>query len=154
MRSAYRFTHHVVVPHDRAQVHDLLADLERYSLWWPQIRAVAKVDDDHAIVVCRSALPYDMELGLTARRRDPGLLEVGIDGPIEGFARWTLTEEDDTTRLDYVQEVDAVGRLALASYLLKPLLRWNHAVMMRGFDAGVQQALSEGPGGRNSARSA
>jgi hypothetical protein len=37
----------------------------------------------------------------------------------------------------YRQEVVATGPLALASYVLKPLLRWNHAVMMRGFDRGI-----------------
>ena len=41
----------------REAVHAVLHDLEHYPDWWPQVRAVAKVDDDTARVVCRSTLP-------------------------------------------------------------------------------------------------
>ena len=51
-------------------MHDVLVDLEFYADWWPQVRAVAKIDDDHALVVCRSSLPYDLELELSAVSRD------------------------------------------------------------------------------------
>jgi len=44
--------------------------------------------------------------------------------------------------MTYRQEVVATGALALASYALKPVLRWNHAVMMRGFDKGIAAAVS------------
>ena len=47
----YRFATSFTLEAPRARVHDTLLDLERYSDWWPQVRAVAKVDDDHALVV-------------------------------------------------------------------------------------------------------
>jgi hypothetical protein len=150
--SRYRFTHQAHVRAAADEVHALLVDLERYPSWWRQVRAVASLGPDRALVVCRSVLPYDLELVLDAVSRDQRHLEVAISGPIDGFARWTLVDVGGATRLDYEQEVEARGRLAWASYVLKPLLRWNHAVMMRGFDWGIGEAIGDGlsadPGGR------
>ena len=63
----------VAAPADRVQ--QVLADLEHYPDWWPQIVAVAKIDDDNARVLCRSVLPYTLDLVLTVVRREPRLLE-------------------------------------------------------------------------------
>jgi hypothetical protein len=146
----------------RARVHDVLLDLERYVEWWPQVRAVGKLDDDRAIVLCRSRLPYDLELVLTAVSREQGHLEVAIDGPINGWARFRLDEggrrssgtarwssetpcrssEVETTDVRFEQEVraDALA-FVVASYVVKPLLRWNHDQMMRGLVAGLRQRV-------------
>jgi hypothetical protein len=137
----YLFTHRVWVPAAPDDVHALLVDLEHYPDWWPQVRAVGSLGPDRAVVVCRSVLPYDLELVLDAVSRDARHLEVAISGPIDGFARWTLVDERAGTRLEYQQEVTARGRLAWASYVVRPVLRWNHAVMMRGFDRGLSRRL-------------
>ena len=130
----------------RERVHDVLLDLERYSDWWPQVLAVGKVDDDHALVVCRSTLPYDLDLLLTAVSRDPDLLEVGIDGPIRGWARFALTGRRSsgvaTTDVRFEQSVRAEApAFVVASYVVKPLLVWNHQRMMRGLVDGVRQRV-------------
>jgi hypothetical protein len=127
----------------RARVHDVLLDLEHYSLWWPQVRAVGKLDDDHALVVCRSRLPYDLDLMLTAVSREPRHLKVGIDGPITGWARFRLDELSPThTAVQFDQQVRAEARsFVAASYVAKPLLRWNHDQMMRGLVAGLRERV-------------
>jgi hypothetical protein len=123
-------------------VHALLLDLEHYVDWWPQVRAVASAGPDDAVVVCRSLLPYDLELHLHAESRDPGLLQVAIDGPIRGFARWQLTPAGSGTRLDFDQQVDAVARaFRWASYVVRPVLAANHAWMMRGAERGLAARL-------------
>ena len=66
----YSFSSTFTLEAPRKRVHDVLVDLEFYADWWPQVLAVAKIDDDHALVVCRSTLPYDLELELSAVRRD------------------------------------------------------------------------------------
>ena len=124
-------------------MHDVLLDLEYYSDWWPQVRAVGKLDDDHALVVCRSRLPYDLDLVLTAVSRESHELEVGIDGPITGWARFRLDEGSSggvaTTDVRFDQEVRAdAPSFVAASYVAKPLLRWNHDQMMRGLVAGLR----------------
>jgi carbon monoxide dehydrogenase subunit G len=138
--SDFSFEHSTVVAAEPEQVHAVLLDLEHYGDWWPQVRAVASAGPDDALVVCRSALPYDLELHLHAVSRDPNVLQVDIDGPISGFARWTLSRTHNGTRLDFEQRVRAVDRMfVLASYLAKPVLSWNHHQMMRGAERGLER---------------
>lgn len=139
----YRFAHTTVLAAPVAQVHAVLLDLERYVEWWPQVRAVAKVDDDRAIAVCRSVLPYDLELGLTAVDRSVRRLRVALSGPIDGWAQWRLEPAGEgTTRVRFDQEVTAVGpAMRLASYLARPVLRWNHHRMMQGAVRGLSERL-------------
>jgi hypothetical protein len=136
----YRFSSTFTLEAPRKRVHDVLVDLELYAEWWPQVRAVAKIDDDHALVVCRSALPYDLELELSAVRRDLDLLEVGIDGPIRGWARYRLDEQGPgSTSLRFEQEVRAEAPMfVVASYVVRPLLVWNHQRMMVGAEQGLR----------------
>lgn len=124
----------------RERVHAVLLDLEHYPDWWPQVHAVARLDDERAWVLCRSRLPYTLDLVLTAVHRDPDLLETTISGDLVGSVRWRLTDVGGRTRLDYEQEVD-VGRrwLAAVAVVLGPLLTWNHAQMMAGCLAGLRQ---------------
>jgi len=140
----YDFEHSMVLAAEPDQVHAVLVDLERFGEWWPQVRAVAKLGDDDALVVCRSVLPYDLELHLRAESREPGLLRVGIDGPIRGYAQWGLAAVDGGTRLDFEQRVRAVDRLfVLGSYLLRPVLVWNHHRMMQGAEDGLAARFGE-----------
>jgi hypothetical protein len=138
----YSFRHTATVPAARDAVADVLLDLEHYPQWWPQVRAVAKLGEDDALVVCRSLLPYDLELHLHAEARTRAHLEVTLDGPLAGFARWELRDEGAGTHLLFTQEVRVTTRaLRAASYLLRPLLVGNHAAMMRGCVRGLARRL-------------
>lgn len=138
----YRFRHDVTLAAPVEEVHAVLVDLERYVDWWPQVRAVAKVDDDHAIAVCRSVLPYRLELGLTALERSVRRLRVGLSGPLEGWAQWRLDPDGAGTRVRFEQEVTVVSRtMVLASYVARPVLTWNHHRMMRGAVGGLVARL-------------
>jgi hypothetical protein len=142
----FRFSASYVLEAAREQVHGVLVDLENYCDWWLQVRGVGKLDDDRALVVCRSALPYDLELVLTAKSRAVDLLEVQIDGPIRGFARYRLAETGPgVTSLRFEQEVSAESWLmVVASYVARPLLVWNHHRMMRGSEQGLRALLERG----------
>jgi carbon monoxide dehydrogenase subunit G len=126
-----------------AEVHSALVDLEHYPDWWPQVLAVAKIDDDTARVLCRSVLPYTLDLVLGAIHREPMLLETTIAGDLDGQVRWRLSPAGAGTRLDYEQDVDVTGRLArFAARPLGPVLRWNHERMMAGCRDGLRHRLS------------
>jgi carbon monoxide dehydrogenase subunit G len=118
-----------------------LVDLEHYPQWWPQVRAVAKLGPDTAWVRCRSALPYTLDLVLDAVSRTPPVVEVAIGGDLDGYARFTLSAVDAGTRLDFAQEVSVGGLLALASYVGRSLLEWNHGRMMAGCREGLASAV-------------
>lgn len=131
------------VPAPAAEVAAALVDLEHYPQWWPQVRAVARLDEDRAWVVCRSVLPYSLDLILTARRRAGPLIEVEIDGDLRGWARFELSESrPGRTRADYRQRVEVVGRGAGALARARPMVVWNHAAMMRGGERGLCRRLA------------
>lgn len=141
----YAFRHTTTVAARPDAVHDLLVDLEHYVDWWPQVCAVASLGPDDALVVCRSLLPYDLELVLHAQSRERGSLRVGIDGPIRGYAHWRLSPAGAGTRLDFEQQVQAVARpFRWASYVARPVLAANHAWMMRGAARGIARRFGTG----------
>lgn len=139
-RARFSFTSswQVAAPADR--VFDVLADVGGYPAWWPQVRAVARVDERTALVVCRSALPYELDLVLTRRReeRGTGVLEAGLAGDLDGWSRWTLRPRATGTVLLYEQEVGVRSRFARAARWARPVLEANHAWMMRGGRMGLQ----------------
>lgn len=146
MRRAYAFSGSWTVDAARVRVQELLVDLERYPEWWPQVLAVASLGADDARVLCRSSLPYTLDLVLHAVRREAAVLEVRIAGDLDGTATWRLTERPTErgpgTRLDFDQEVTVGGWLALVSPAVSPVLRWNHARMMAGCVAGLRARLA------------
>jgi hypothetical protein len=125
-------------------VADVLIDLEHYPEWWPQVRAVAKLGPDTARVLCRSALPYTLDLVLDAVSRELPEVAVDVSGDLEGWARWRLTEIEGGTRMEFRQEVTVRGALAAVSYVARPLLSWNHGRMMRGCEQGLLRRLGGG----------
>jgi len=130
----------VAAPVDAVQA--LLVDLERYPSWWPQVVAVASLGPDDARVLCRSVLPYTLDLVLHAVDRSPERLEVAVSGDLEGTVRFLLKAVPGGTRLDLSQDVTVTGLLALASYAGRPVLRWNHHRMMAGCVDGLRRQLS------------
>ena len=136
MEFSFRHQWSVQAPIDR--VAEVLLDLEHYPEWWPQVMAVATLDDDTARVLCRSRLPYTLDLVLSARERGTSHLRVDLDGDLVGWSTFDLTPTADGTDLGYRQQVALadpwLGRLAR---LGGPVLRWNHAQMMAGCREGL-----------------
>lgn len=141
MRATYSFSADWTVPAPLAAVARTVVDLEHYPAWWPQVRAVASLGPTTARVICRSVLPYDLDLVLEAVSQEPPVLEVAVSGDLDGWVRWHLTAEPGGTRMRFAQEVSVSGLLALGSYLARPLLTWNHHRMMRGCEAGLRERL-------------
>lgn len=132
---AFSGSWHLLAP--PGEVHAVLVDLEHYPDWWPQVRAVASLGPDDARVLCRSVLPYTLDLVLHAVDRSPDRLEVAVTGDLEGSVRFALADEDGGTRLDLDQQVSVGGVLGLASSVVRPVLRWNHHRMMQGCVEGL-----------------
>src|SRR5690606_8988759 len=127
-------------------VREVVVDREQYPEWWPQVVAVARLGPDDARVLCRSALPYTLDLLLHAVSREGPVLEVAVSGDLEGTVRWRLTPVPGGTRMRYEQQVEVRGVLARLTPLARPLLRWNHDRMMRGCVAGLHGRLAPPPG--------
>ena len=142
MSARFSFRASWLVDAPRAEVHEVLVDLEHYPDWWPQVVAVAKIDDDRARVLCRSTLPYTLDLLLTATSRSPELLAVDVAGDLRGSVRWSLREDGRGTVVEQQQDVVVEGRwLGRAATVLRPMLAWNHRRMMAGGLAGLRSAV-------------
>ncbi|MFK0228651.1 SRPBCC family protein [Streptomyces sp. NPDC090303] len=143
-RNRYRFrcVWGLAAPPDA--VYAVLERAEDYPRWWPQVREVVPLDDTTGTARFRSLLPYDLVVTVHARLRDPAarVLEVGLGGDLEGWARWTLTPEGTGTHALYEQEVEVRARLLRALAVPgRPLFRANHALMMRGGRRGLAARL-------------
>ncbi|GHC82763.1 SRPBCC family protein [Streptomyces flavofungini] len=136
----YRFRSVWNLPAAPETVYAVLEQAQDYPRWWPQVRAVAPLDERTGTARLRSLLPYDIVVTAEERRRDPGhgVLEIAMTGDLEGWARWTLTAADGGTRARYDQEVEVrkalMRRLAVPG---RPLFRVNHALMMRSGRRGL-----------------
>jgi hypothetical protein len=142
VRADFTFSGTWDVPAPVGAVHRVLVDLEHYPDWWPEVVAVASLGPDDARVLCRSALPYTLDLVLHAVDRSPERLEVAVSGDLLGSVRFDLADHGAGTRLRLAQEVTVSGALGAASYLARPVLRWNHHRMMAGCIAGLGRQAS------------
>lgn len=143
--SRYRFRSDWVVDASFDPVFDVLADIATYPEWWPQVRAVDRIDDDSASVVVRSALPYDLRVRVARAQQDrsAGVLEARLSGDLDGWCRWTLTPRGSRTGLVYEQQVVAHRRtLRVLGLVGRPALRLNHAWMMRRGRRGLERRIA------------
>ncbi|WP_282797920.1 SRPBCC family protein [Streptomyces sp. CC224B] len=143
----YRFRSIWNLPAEPAVVYATLERAEDYPAWWPQVREVTPLDERTGTARFRSFLPYDLVVTAREQRRDPerGILAIAMTGDLDGWARWTLAPAPDgTTRARYDQEVDVrkplLRRLAVPG---RPLLRLNHAAMMRAGRRGLAAYLDQ-----------
>lgn len=154
MGTTYRFESRWLLPTTPRAAYDVLVDLERYPLWWPQIKAVARLGDQHALVVCRSVLPFTLHLELRATVRDEpaGVLQVSIAGDLEGWSRFTLSRTVEGVRVHYEQEVLTRSPVLDLPRWARPLVRANHAWMMRSARIGLVRAAGRDGGRRRAIR--
>jgi len=140
----YSFASTWQVPAPWEATFGVVADLEHYAAWWPQVRRVVGIDDDTARVAVRSFLPYTLQLTLHRARVDAGSghLLAEIAGDLEGWASWRVRPQGAVTLLHYAQEVVTTRPwMNAAGMVLAPVFRLNHAVMMRDGAAGLTRHL-------------
>lgn len=157
-RGRYRFRSQWWDPSPPPAVHTVLARGEDYPRWWPQIREVTRTGPDSGRCRFRSVLPLELSVTVHAARddTDAGVLRVALGGDLDGWVRWTLTPDRGGTRVRYEQDTELRHRLARRAlsrrlwFVIRPLLRANHALMMRSGRRGLRAAArSSGPGEGN-----
>jgi len=122
-------------------VYAALSEIADYPKWWPEVKEVERIDDDHAAFRARAFLPYDLRF---IGARAPGgeqerALEMTLTGDLEGFSRWRIEERGDSSRALFEEEVVANKKLLRrTARVARPLFKANHSLMMwrgrRGFE--------------------
>jgi uncharacterized protein YndB with AHSA1/START domain len=147
-RYAYRFISVWELPAPPAVTYRALARLEEYPRWWPEVRAVRRLDEHSAEVRIRSVLPFELRTIAREVRQDPaaGVLEAALSGDMDGFTRWTVTTRGDGASVAVFREEVVVRRPLLRRLAVpgRPFFRANHALMMRRGQAGLRDHLARG----------
>lgn len=142
----FRFHHEWAIDAPAHRVFDALADVERYAAWWPQVRTAERIDDESGRTAIRSFLPYTLELVLRreVQDADAGLLRVAVHGDLEGWCQWVVRPDPGGGSVaEFDQEAAVTPRLlARTAAVTGPLLRANHAWMMRSGRAGLAEHLA------------
>jgi hypothetical protein len=125
----------------------LLADVETYPQWWPQVRRARRIDDGAGELSCRSLLPYDVEFVMRRVIEDPAglVLRAELTGDLNGTSQWTIRAAGEETLAVFDEDVSVgSGTLRAASRLMRPALRFNHDLMMRSGERGLREFLRRG----------
>ncbi|MGH3492898.1 MAG: SRPBCC family protein [Sciscionella sp.] len=140
----YRFCSEWLLPARPTAVYRTVVDLASYPDWWPDVRAVSKVDEDTAELRCRAVLPYSLQLRMHRREQDEhsGRLRVELSGDLIGLLAGDISAVPQGTRLVIIQEVIVAKRiLRLLDPVARPVFRANHAMMMRHGHEGLRRRL-------------
>ena len=128
-----------------ADVFHVLNNIGDYPRWWPEIRAVRLLDEAHAEVDIRAALPYWLRIQLEKEIADEagGILRTRISGDLDGWSSWSITAVGGACLLRFDEEVVTTKRVmnALAP-IARPLFRLNHTLMMRHGEQGLRRFLT------------
>ncbi len=134
---------HVDAPSD--DLYLVLCDFETYPHWWPEVRAVHRIDDRSFETVCRAALPYELRFVTALGRHDRAsrTIEGRLSGDLDGFSRWVVEDRDGGSRLVYDQEVVTHKRLLnVLAPIARPVFKANHTLMMRHGEAGLRTFMA------------
>lgn len=122
----------------------VLADIEGYPRWWPEIKEVRRVDETRVDVHIRAALPYSLHVRLhkEIEDRQTGILRTRLTGDLEGWSNWSIVALGTGCILRFDEEVVTTKPImnALAP-VAGPLFRLNHSVMMRHGERGLRRML-------------
>ncbi|HET9138365.1 polyketide cyclase [Actinophytocola sp.] len=142
----YRFRNVWSVETAAARLFGALVDLANYPAWWPDVRAVDRLDDDTAQVTCRALLPYALVFRLHRVEQDEraGRLRVGISGDLEGFCEGVVAPGSPGRATLAISQRVVVNKSLLRRLapVARPLFRANHAVMMRRGQRGLRAYLA------------
>jgi uncharacterized protein YndB with AHSA1/START domain len=142
--SRYQFRSEWQLPAEPGYVYEVLADVESYPHWWPQVRRARRIDDGSGELTCRSLLPYDVVFVMRREVEDAEqlVLRARLEGDLNGTSQWTITPQDGGTRAVFDEDVSiGSGKLRAAGRLFRPALRFNHDLMMRSGERGLRQHL-------------
>jgi hypothetical protein len=144
---AFVFRSRWTLPAPPQRVYSVLADVEGYPRWWPQVRAARRLDETSGELTCRSLLPYDLVFVMHQELEDADnlVLRARMSGDLNGTSQWTITADGDGSSAIFDEDVSVgSGLLGAAGRLFRPALKFNHDLMMRAGEKGLRSHLRPG----------
>lgn len=128
-------------------VVSVLRDVENWPGWWPQVRHVQEYADGWGLIVIRSVLPLTLRVEARREVDTDDTLRAALAGDLRGWVQFALRPTPTGTLVEFTQESDVGKRgLSAVSRLGAPVLRANHAAMMRSGVAGLRRRCATYPG--------
>ncbi|GAA1259108.1 SRPBCC family protein [Janibacter melonis] len=148
MISRLAFTDAWEMEHPADEVLRVLADVDSYMRWWPQIKEIERVDAEHGQLRVCSSIPISLRMTITREAELPeiGLLRVRVQGDLRGWSQWHVAAVPGGCRVAYTQEVSIAHPffklVAAVPVLGVRVIRANHDAMMRGGARGLGEYLA------------
>jgi hypothetical protein len=126
------------------RIYAVLRDVASYPHWWPQVRSVRRLSETSGELRCRSLLPYELAFVVSREIEDPDarVLSARQTGDLDGTSRWTVHGDGTVVFDEDVVVCKALVRVA--GVLARPVLRFNHDLMMRDGERGLRRYLERG----------
>ena len=121
-----------------------------WPLWWRGVKSVIELqkNDENGIngiraYTWKSFLPYELTFSMQLTERDPLKRLNGIAfGELEGTGEWTFTQENEIVHIRYNWNIVTNKKwMNTFSFLLKPVFKFNHNVVMHGGAKGLAKKL-------------
>ncbi len=141
----YHFVSHWTVAAPADAVFAAIYEVARYPAWWPEVKEVRQLSEEHLWLRTRAMLPYDLAFRLDRTIADPvaGVLEAVLRGDLEGRIRWTIEAAEGGCRVTFDEDVVTNKRaLNALAWVARPAFVANHALMMAHGQAGLRTFLS------------
>lgn len=140
----------IAAPLDR--VYAAIEDADSWPRWWRGVLSSVELQLGGADgigsvrrTVWKSALPYKLEFDSEVVRIEKNkVIEIRAFGQLEGHGLWRFESAGDAeTRVRYDWTVKTTKRWMNAlSPIARPLFRWNHDVIMRRGEQGLNRHLA------------
>ena len=132
------------------KVWNAIYESTEWPHWWKGVLnvKVIKENDAHGVngvreYTWKSVLPYLLKFKMRlTEREDPKHMRGEAFGELEGVGIWMLEEKNGITYVQYNWDVFTNKRwMNYFSFLLKPLFKYNHDVVMRWGAEGLAKML-------------
>lgn len=139
MATQYSFVTNWKFKASRKQVWDMVYNSLDWPGWWKGVYSVIEIKKNNADGIggvreytWKSALPYKLTFTMKLTEKEELKRLKGISfGELEGTGEWLLTESKGIVHVQYNWNVTTTKKwMNSLAFLLKPLFRFNHNVVM------------------------
>lgn len=150
-RYQYSFTTIWKIKAPLQEVWQVIYAHEEWPDWWKGvIKAETLQEGDESNLgkkvryTWKSFLPYALTFDMeSCNIQEPFVLEGIASGELEGEGKWQFEEHDGITTLQYNWNVNTTKKwMNDFSFMLKPLFKWNHDIVMKWGAKGLAKKLN------------
>ena len=139
-KNAYSFVTRWQIEAPVAEVWNAIYESTEWPQWWRGVQSVRVIRENDAKGIngkreysWKSALPYTLSFQMTLVEKIDNKLLCGVAfGELEGDGTWHFEQENGITKIQYNWNIlTNKAWMNYFSFLLKPLFKYNHNVVMR-----------------------